>query len=79
MDLEFAHAGFTVTELMVVIAILAILAASGIPMVTSWLPNHRLNVAARDLFSNFQLAKLTAIKRGFFVLRIPSRHCKAAG
>jgi type IV fimbrial biogenesis protein FimT len=54
--------GFSLLELVVTIAILAIVAAIAIPGFARWLPDYRLRSAARDLFSNFQLAKLTAVK-----------------
>ena len=44
-------------------AILVILAAVAIPGFSVWLPNYRLKAAARDLVSNFQLAKIGAIKQ----------------
>ena len=55
--------GFTILELIVIIAILAVLLLIAIPGFSRWLPNYRLRAATRDLFSNFQHAKLTAIKR----------------
>ena len=55
--------GFTMLELVVIIAILSILVVVAIPGFSRWLPNYRLRAATRDLFSNFQHAKLTAIKR----------------
>ena len=56
------RSGFTVIELVVVIAVLGILTALGVPNFLSWLPKYRLKTAARDLYSNMQLAKLSAIK-----------------
>ena len=55
--------GFTLIELLVVIVILAIVALIAIPGFSRWLPNYRLRVATRDVFSNFQHARLTAVKR----------------
>ena len=55
--------GFSVIELITVIAVLAILAAIAIPTSSGLLPNARLKSAARDVYSNLQLAKLSAIKQ----------------
>jgi prepilin-type N-terminal cleavage/methylation domain-containing protein len=54
--------GFTLIELTVVIVLLAILAGVGVPNFLSWLPKYRLKRAAHDLYSNLQLAKMSAIK-----------------
>jgi len=56
------RSGFTLIELTVVIVLLAILAGVGVPNFLSWLPKYRLRCAARDLYSNLQLAKMSAIK-----------------
>jgi prepilin-type N-terminal cleavage/methylation domain-containing protein len=56
------ESGFTLVELMVVITLIAIMAAFAIPMWLSWLPDRRLMAASRDLFSNLQIAKLSAIR-----------------
>ena len=50
-------------ELLVVIVIMAVMAAIAIPAFVVWLPNYRLKSAARDLYSNLQLAKLGAVKQ----------------
>jgi type IV fimbrial biogenesis protein FimT len=54
--------GFTVVELLVVLAVFSIFAAISVPNFMSWIPKYRLKSAARDLYSNLQLAKMTAVK-----------------
>jgi prepilin-type N-terminal cleavage/methylation domain-containing protein len=56
------ESGFTLIELMVVIAIVAILASLAIPNFISWLPKRHLQSAASDIQSTIQLARLEAIK-----------------
>jgi len=62
MDRKSEH-GFTLIELVVVIAIIGIMVGIGVPVVNSWLPDYRLKSAARHLVSNFQRAKIEAVKR----------------
>jgi prepilin-type N-terminal cleavage/methylation domain-containing protein len=57
-----ADQGFTLLEVLVVMAIMAVLSAIAIPGFSRWLPNYRLKGAARDLYSNIQLAKMGAVK-----------------
>jgi len=54
--------GFTTLELLVTLSILGILTALAAPGFSNWLPGFRLKGAARDLYSNLQLAKSGAIK-----------------
>jgi prepilin-type N-terminal cleavage/methylation domain-containing protein len=54
--------GFTLLELMVTIVILCVLLGLAIPGFSRWVPNYRLRGAARDIYSNLQLAKMTAVK-----------------
>ena len=54
--------GFTLMELLVTMLVLAIVTTITIPVFARWLPDYRLRAAARDLFSNFQLAKMAAVR-----------------
>jgi len=56
------NSGFTITELMITIAIIAILASLAIPNFIAWLPNYRLQSGAEEIQSALQLARITAIK-----------------
>lgn len=55
--------GFTLVELMVVIALIGIMATLAIPSFISWVPNYRLKGATQLLYSSFQKARLEAVKR----------------
>lgn len=55
--------GFTAAEVLLVIAILLALAAVAIPNLSGWASNQRLKSVARELVTNFQYARLEAVKR----------------
>lgn len=55
--------GFTLTELGVVLAIITIISSMASPNLSSLWSNLRLNTAARDMVSNFQRAKMEAVKK----------------
>jgi type IV fimbrial biogenesis protein FimT len=61
------ESGFTLAELMTVIAIIAIISAVALPGVVGWLPKHRLGSAARDILSTVEHARLTAVKQNVSV------------
>lgn len=54
--------GFTLVEVIVVVAIIGIMSAIAIPAINTWVPNYRLKAAARDVFSNLQKARSMAVK-----------------
>jgi prepilin-type N-terminal cleavage/methylation domain-containing protein len=56
------ESGFTLAEVMVVIAIIAALAALAVPNFVGWLPGYKLKSAVMELENNLQLARLRAIK-----------------
>ena len=68
--------GFTLIELMVAIAVLAIILALGVPAFTATIQNTRATTAANDLVVALQLARSEAVKR-----RQPTQVCRrdAAG
>lgn len=57
------NAGFTLAEVIIVIAIIGIMSAIAVPNLISWVENNRLRDASQDLLSNMQFAKSEAIKR----------------
>ncbi len=54
---------FTILELMAALGLLGLLLAAALPMYSNWITSYRLRQAAREVFSHFQLAKLSAVRR----------------
>jgi type IV fimbrial biogenesis protein FimT len=74
--------GFTLVELCVVLAVMAILALFAVPSFVSWQARDQVDARARALFSTLSLARAETIRRGVRVTlcRIDAaRHCLAAG
>ena len=62
------NAGFSLTELMVIIGIIALMSAIAMPNLIGWLPKYRMGSAARDILGTFEFARLTAVKRNAVTL-----------
>jgi len=56
--------GFTIIELMLVVAIISMGTLLMSPAIGEWLDNHRIRQAARKMVSDLQFAKFKAISRG---------------
>jgi len=61
---NYRHEGFTLIELMTVLGLLAIFSITAGYSFIKWLPKYRLKSAAIGIFSNFQMARMKAIKNG---------------
>ena len=59
---KIKEAGITIMEIIIVMAVIAILSAIAVPAIISWLPDYRLRMAAGDLYSNLQRAKQEAVR-----------------
>lgn len=57
-------AGFTLVELMIVVAILAIIAAIAAPSFRTMIQNNRLTAAVNDVAGALQYARSEAVRRG---------------
>ncbi len=64
--------GFTLVELMVTIAVLAILLAIGIPAFASLIASNRLTSATNELIASLQTARTEALRRNARVTLCPA-------
>lgn len=55
-------AGFTLMEVMIVIAIIGLLSAIAVPNYIAYLPKHRLSQGTRAVYAALQYARLRAVK-----------------
>jgi len=62
MGLRKNEKGFTLTELFIVIAIIAVTGTVAAPNLIAWRDNTRTGSAARDLYTDLQQAKIKAVE-----------------
>ena len=60
-------AGFSIFELLIVIAVIAVVSAIVTPNIISWRNNAKLRSAAGNLKADLEMAKINAIKENNFV------------
>lgn len=61
--LRLRRSGFTLVELMVVVAVLAALLSIGGPSFMEWIQNSRIRTAAESLQNGLQVARAEAVRR----------------
>ncbi len=66
------HRGFTLMELMIVLALAAVILAIGAPNFREFRQNNRLTAATNDFLASVQLARTEAVKRQTTVSICPS-------
>lgn len=71
--------GFTIIELMIVLAIVAVMAAAALPNMAQFLKDQRVKSASFDVFSSLVLARSEAITRNTSVTVTPTGGNWASG
>lgn len=71
--MRFTHRGFTLFELMLVLAIAGVLIGIGIPSLTQFIRANQMTAAANDMLTAIHLARAESVKR-----RLPTEMCFTA-
>ena len=61
MSFHNKQSGFTLIEMMIIIAIMGIFAGIAVPNFLSYMPKHRLNGAARQVMGDLMAARMKAV------------------
>ncbi len=57
------QAGFSLLEILIVVAVVIVLAAISIPLISSWVAQYRLDIAAQQVADSLQTAKMQAVSK----------------
>jgi len=63
MNMRRHQSGFTILELMAVVAVLAVIIGFGVPSMRQFIANQQVRNASYDLFTSFNMARSEATKR----------------
>lgn len=69
---RYGNSGFTVIEMMIAIALLAVILTTAVPAMGRFFEQQRLTAASNHLVTHLQFARSEAIKRNNFVAACPS-------
>ncbi len=62
LEKDLQRKGFSLLELLFVLCIAGILATIAAPLFSTWIPDYRLRGAAKGLYADMHLAKMSSIK-----------------
>lgn len=70
MKRRYSRTGFSIVELLVVVALIAIVSAFAVPMWQNYAANSNLKTAAREVMADFSNAKQRAVEENMDVYRL---------